>query len=278
MPEGHLEMESLLSSLGDEKRRVEELRNSLESDRSQIDGLREELKREHQRLKVEERNTLRQIKDNLLSEAASLEKEIRETIKTIQKAKTKTSIERAKRVLAGVYRELESHDWQTQQSRPDAEETSAIEVGDRVRLIETGLEGTVLSVLENKNELEIQAGDIKLNMKSAGVEKVSSLPAAAAAPSPVLKTGGKKKRSSLELDLRGKRADEVEPELDSYLNDAFVSGFNQVRIIHGIGTGTVRQIVHDFIRGHPLVKSFGQAGSKEGGSGVTIVQLQVPGH
>jgi DNA mismatch repair protein MutS2 len=277
MPEGHLEMESLLSSLGDEKRRVEELRNSLESDKSQIDGLREELKREHQRLKVEERNTLRQIKDNLLSEAASLEKEIREAIKTIQKAKTKTSIERAKKVLAGVYQELESHDWQTQQSRPDAEENSAIEVGDRVRLIETGLEGTVLSVAENRNSLEIQAGDIKLKMKSAGVEKVSSLPAAAAGPSPVVKTGIVKKRGSLELDLRGKRADEVEPELDAYLNDAFVSGLSQVRIIHGVGTGTVRQIVHDFIRGHPLVKSFGQAGSKDGGSGATIVKLQVPG-
>jgi DNA mismatch repair protein MutS2 len=277
MPDGHLEMESLLSSLGDEKRRVEDLRHSLESDKSQIDGLREELKRELQRLKVEERNTLRQIKDNLLSEAASLEKEIRETIKTIQKAKTKTSIERAKKVLAGVYRELESQDWQTQQSRRDTEETSAIAVGDRVRLIETGLEGIVLSVLENRNELEIQAGDIKVKMKSAGVEKVSSLPAAAATPSPVLKTGSVKKRSSLELDLRGKRADEVEPKLDIYLNDAFISGLSQVRIIHGVGTGTVRQIVHDFISVHPLVKSFGQAGSKEGGSGVTVVKLQVPG-
>jgi len=276
MPEGHLEMESLLSSLGDEKRRVEELRQVLENDKSKIDGLQEELKLEQQRLKVEERDTLRQIKDNLLSEAASLEKDIREASKAIQKAKTKTSVERAKKVLAGVYRELESRDWQAQQSRPVLEENSTIAVGDRVRLVETGLEGVVLSVLEKKNELEIQAGDIKVKMKSAGVEKVSSLPAATG-PSPVLKTGSVKKRSSLELDLRGKRADEVEPKLDIYLNDAFVSSLSQVRIIHGVGTGTVRQIVHDFIRGHPLVKSFGQAGNGDGGSGVTIVQLQVPG-
>jgi len=274
MPKGHLEMESLLSSLGDEKRRVEELRHNLGSEKSKIAGLREELKSELQRLKVEERNTLRQIKDNLLTEAASMEKEIREAIKAMQKAKTKTSIERAKKVLAGVYQDLESHAWQTQQSRPVIEETSAIEVGDRVRLIETGLEGIVLSVLENRSQLEIQAGDIKLKMKSAGVEKVSSLPTAAAVPSAVVKTSSDKKRSSLELDLRGKRADEVEPKLDIYLNDAFVSGLSQVRIIHGFGTGTVRQIVHDFIRGHPLVKSFGQAGNKEGGGGVTIVKLQ----
>jgi DNA mismatch repair protein MutS2 len=274
MSEGHLEMESLLSGLGDEKRRVEELRNSLESDRSKIDGLREELKSELQRLKVDERNTLRQIKDNLLMEAASLEKNIREAIKEIQKAKTKTNIKRAKKVLAGVHKDLESHAWQAQRSRPIMEETSAIAVGDRVRLIETGLEGVVLSVLENSHELEIQAGDIKLKMKSEGVEKVSPLPTAAAFPSSGVKTSSEKKRSSLELDLRGKRADEVEPKLDIYLNDAFVSGLSQVRIIHGFGTGTVRQIVHDFIRRHPLVKSFGQAGKEEGGGGVTIVKLQ----
>ena len=277
MPEGHLEMEGLLSSLGDEKRRVEELRQALESDKSKIDELQEELKLEHQRLKVEERDTLRQIKEDLLSEAASLEKDIREASKAIQKAKTKTSVERAKKVLTGVYRELENRDWQAQQSRPVPEENSAIVVGDRVKLIETGLEGVVLSVLESRNELEIQAGDIKVKMKSAGVEKVSSLPAAATGPTPVVKTAIGKKKSSLELDLRGKRADEVEPKLDVYLNDAFVSGFSQVRIIHGVGTGTVKQIVRYFIKGHPLVKSFGPAGSRDGGSGVTIVQLQVPG-
>jgi DNA mismatch repair protein MutS2 len=274
MSEGHLEMESLLSGLCDEKRRVEELRNSMESDRSKIDGLREELTSELQRLRVEERNTLRQIKDNLLLEAASLEKNIREATKEIQKAKTKTNIERAKKVLTRLHKDLESHAWQSKLSRPILEETSAIAVGDQVRLIETGLEGVVLSVLVNGRELEIQAGDIKLKMKSEGVEKVSPFPTAAAFPSSGVKTNIEKKRGSLELDLRGKRADEVEPKLDIYLNDAFVSGLSEVRIIHGFGTGTVRQIVHDFIRGHPLVKSFGQAGKEEGGGGVTIVKLQ----
>jgi DNA mismatch repair protein MutS2 len=278
MSEGHLEMESLLSGLGDEKRKVEELRNGLESESSKIDALREELEGELHRLKVEERNTLRQIKDNLLQEAALLEKDIREAVKGIQKAKTKTNIERAKKVLAGVHKDLESDAWQTQRSRPVMEETSAIAVGDRVRLIDTGLEGVVLSVQENSQEIEIQAGDIKLKMKSKGVEKVKPLPAAAAFPSSGVKTSSEKRRSSLELDLRGKRADEVEPKLDIYLNDAFVSGLSQVRIIHGYGTGTVRQIVHDFIRRHPLVKSFGQAGKEEGGGGVTIVKLQGSSH
>jgi DNA mismatch repair protein MutS2 len=75
------------------------------------------------------------------------------------------------------------------------------------------------------------------------------------------------------LDLRGKRADEVEVLLDGYLNEATLANFSEVQIIHGIGTGTVRQIVRAFLDGHPLVKSFRTGNKKEGGDGVTLASL-----
>ena len=77
----------------------------------------------------------------------------------------------------------------------------------------------------------------------------------------------------MELDLRGKRADEVEPLLDSYLNDAAQSNLPEVRIINGYATGTVRSIVREFLKSHPLIKSFRPGGPNEGGDGVTIVRL-----
>jgi DNA mismatch repair protein MutS2 len=75
------------------------------------------------------------------------------------------------------------------------------------------------------------------------------------------------KQMSLELDLRGKRADEVEVLLDSYLNDAAVSNLKRVRIIHGYGTGTVRSIVRDLASHHPLVKNYEPVPAGEGGDG-----------
>lgn len=276
MPEGYLEMERLLSELGDEKRRVEELRRGLEIDRNTVDLLRRELEGELQKLKAEERNTLRQIKDSLLRQAALLEKDIREAAREIQRAKTKANIERAKKVLAKVWENLESQAWQVQQSSHVSEEAPAIVPGDRVRLIETGLEGVVLSVSDNGRKLEVQAGDIKLKMSAEGVERISSLAASAAFPPAVVGASHGRRRSPLELDLRGKRADEIEPILDLYLNDAFLSGLSQVRLIHGFGTGTVRQVIHNFLKGHPLVKSFGIA--RDEGGGVTIVKLQSSSH
>jgi len=76
-----------------------------------------------------------------------------------------------------------------------------------------------------------------------------------------------------ELDLRGKRADEVEPMLDSYLNSASLASLSEVRIIHGLGTGTVRKIVRELLTSHPLVKSFRPGERGEGGDGATVVRL-----
>jgi len=71
----------------------------------------------------------------------------------------------------------------------------------------------------------------------------------------------------------GKRADEVEWALDAYLNEAVPANIEEARIIHGIGTGTVRNIVRNFLASHPLVKSFRSGERGEGGDGVTIVRL-----
>ena len=76
-----------------------------------------------------------------------------------------------------------------------------------------------------------------------------------------------------ELHLRQLTIDEALPKLDKYLNDAFMAGLYQVRIIHGKGTGTLRQVVREKLSHHPLVESYRPAGYGEGGAGVTIVEL-----
>ncbi|MBM4432517.1 MAG: hypothetical protein FJ025_00760 [Chloroflexi bacterium] len=78
---------------------------------------------------------------------------------------------------------------------------------------------------------------------------------------------------SPQLDLRGRRADDIEPLLDGYLNDAVLSSLSEVRIVHGFGMGTVRNIVRDFLAAHPMVKAFRSGKENEGGDGATIVSL-----
>lgn len=78
----------------------------------------------------------------------------------------------------------------------------------------------------------------------------------------------------MELDLRGERYEDALARTEKYLDDALLSNFHQVHIIHGKGTGALRQGVQQYLKKHPRVKSyrFGEAG--EGGSGVTVVELK----
>jgi len=76
-----------------------------------------------------------------------------------------------------------------------------------------------------------------------------------------------------EVHLRQLTADEALLKLDKYLNDAFMAGLYQVRVIHGKGTGTLRQVAREQLAKHPLVKSYRPGGYGEGGAGVTIVEL-----
>lgn len=76
-----------------------------------------------------------------------------------------------------------------------------------------------------------------------------------------------------EIHLRRLTVDEALFKLDRYLNDAFLAGLTTVRVIHGKGTGTLRQAVREELKSHPLVKSFRPAEPREGGAGVTVVDL-----
>jgi len=77
----------------------------------------------------------------------------------------------------------------------------------------------------------------------------------------------------LELDLRGQRAEDALEMLDRYLEKAYLAGLPWVRIIHGKGTGKLRQEVRAALKDHPHVSSYEEGGDKEGGAGVTVAKL-----
>ncbi len=76
-----------------------------------------------------------------------------------------------------------------------------------------------------------------------------------------------------EISLRHLTVDEALLKLDQYLDDAFMAGLYQIRVVHGKGTGTLRQVVREQLAKHSLVKSYRPGGYGEGGTGVTIAQL-----
>lgn len=151
-----------------------------------------------------------------------------------------------------------------------------LQVGDQVLVRSVGLMGEILTIDEDEQAADVQVGGFRMR---AALDELRREKQDAAEP---FRRTTAERRSSLPvvpdvpltLDMRGWRASEVAGRLDRYLNDAYMAGMPFVRIVHGKGTGALRQVVRQAITGHPLVTSFSGGGS-DGGEGVTVVHLAV---
>ena len=130
----------------------------------------------------------------------------------------------------------------------------------------------VIAIDKENGMIEAANGPIHFKVSELSVKRVDT--PKTGNKTPKTKIYRPENRCPLELDLRGKRADEVETLVDSYLNDAAMSNLKKVRIITGFGMGVVKSIVTDYLKKHPLVESFRDAERDEGGGGATNVILK----
>ncbi len=276
LSEGTRELEELLAHLATEQKNAEDIRRSLEKERAEAAQRNAELGRRLHQMEDEKRSIIRDTRDRITREAAGLQAEVRQAASELRKQRSRESIEQAKKTLSEVRQQLSTTAWRPQAVAEAGEEDAAagpITAGDTVWLRDAELQATVLSVSDERGVVEVHVGKAKITMSMDGVEKTTPTPERSRQKRAALAGPLSNRRPSLELDLRGKRAEEVEPALDDYLNEASLANLGQVRIIHGFGTGTVRQIVREVLTSHPLVSSFRAGGQGEGGEGVTVVTM-----
>jgi DNA mismatch repair protein MutS2 len=144
-----------------------------------------------------------------------------------------------------------------------------IEVGDTVWVAGLGTTGQVTAL--DGDSAEVQVGTFGVHVETRDLERRGRRKPAETPPRQP--TIGSRPSPGMELDLRGQRVDEILPRVEKYLDEAFLAGLPYVRIIHGKGTGALRQAVQQELRNHPLVQSYRAGEEGEGGSGVTVAYL-----
>ena len=154
---------------------------------------------------------------------------------------------------------------------PSTAPPAQLAVGARARSRE-GWQGTVTEIDERAGQATLAAGAMRISVPLdeleivAGAEKRSD-PLRSAAPSVPVRA------VASSLDVRGARVDEATELLDRYLNDAALAGAPKVTVIHGHGSGALRDALRAQLRQHPLAKSWRPGEKGEGGDGATIVEL-----
>ena len=156
-----------------------------------------------------------------------------------------------------------------------------LRLGDRVRVRSLQMDGVVTALGES--EIEVQLGNLRVRARLGDIQRPDE-PAAEPvepAPAPRRRKAAAEPVSAtifhpspgMELDLRGQRAEDALDALDRYLESAFLAGLPFVRIIHGKGTGKLRQAVREMLQGHAHVIGWETGHENEGGDGVTVAKL-----
>ncbi|MEQ2526941.1 endonuclease MutS2 [Bacillaceae bacterium CLA-AA-H227] len=160
---------------------------------------------------------------------------------------------------------------QTKKAAATANQKHNFKPGDEVKVLSFGQNGQLIK-RSSDTEWHVQIGILKMKVEEKDLQFIKSEKVKETKPLATIK--GKDFHVNLELDLRGERFEDALVRVEKYIDDALLAGYPRVSIIHGKGTGALRQGVQEYLRNHRSVKKirFGDAG--EGGTGVTVVEFK----
>ena len=152
-----------------------------------------------------------------------------------------------------------------------AKEKKSFKAGDDVLVEAFGQRGTLIEKVGNR-EWQVQLGILKMTVSEDGMTRIAPEKEPKMRVSTVKSDGGGSRQSvSTQLDLRGKRYEDALAEVDQYIDAALLAGYPQVTIVHGRGTGALKQGVQEYLKNNRRVKKYNFAPSNQGGDGATIV-------
>lgn len=273
------DFEKVISDLEISRITIEKEQQEINAHKEEIAKLKAQLEQKNQKLNLSKERILKEAQEearNILQEAKDYaDTTIRNYNKWSADSGLNKRMEQERNALRDKLNKTQANLTIGKQSKPSKiHDAKDFKLGDAVNVLTLGLKGTVSTLPNAKGDLYVQMGILRSQVNIKDLELLDEEEII----SPTLtKTGSGKikmsKSSSIrtELNLIGKTVDEALPDLDKYLDDAYLAHLPQVTIIHGRGTGALKNAVHSFLKKSKYVSEYRLGAFGEGGTGVTIV-------
>ncbi len=285
---GREDAETLLERLSTDTRRAEQARREAEAELRKAEHLRLDLARRLDRIEREKGHIQERARHEARSKLEDLERAIREVedeldqlLETAQAATAEeiqtatASIDELKKQQMAL-RLKAKREFQPPPETPRWEpvDPERLEVGQSVHLQGFSQPGRLAALDLKRKEAEVYIQSVQLHVPLARILGIVR-PEEEPEPKPPKVTVDVSEKDDLphSLDIHGQTLDEAQPRLEKYLDAAHLAAWPQVYIIHGVGTGRLRRMVHEVLAKHPLVQEFRPGDYFEGGRGVTVVQM-----
>ena len=274
--------EDVISDLEKSRVTIEREKLELEEYKKEVEDLKNQLKAKNERLDERSDNILQKARE----EASAILREAKETaddaIRKLNKANAAgmsvAELEKQRQRIKDNINKVDKGRALKSQAPARQHKASDFHIGDRVHVSSLNLDGTVHTLPNQKGELNVTIGIMNYNVNMSDltiIEEASEMRKLKQKSSGIGKLKMNKTASiSPEINLIGMTSDEAIMTLDKYLDDAFLSHISPVRIVHGKGSGVLRNAVHNYLKRQKHVKSFRLGSFGEGDYGVTIVEFK----
>lgn len=274
--------EDVISDLEKSRVTIEREKLELEEYKKEVEDLKNQLKAKNERLDERSDDILQKARE----EASAILREAKETaddaIRKLNKANAAgmsvTELEKQRQRIKDNINKVDKGRVLKSQAPARQHKASDFHIGDRVHVASLNLDGTVHTLPNQKGELNVTIGIMNYNVNMSDltiIEEASEMRKLKQKSSGIGKLKMSKTASiSPEINLIGMTSDEAIMTLDKYLDDAFLSHISPVRIVHGKGSGILRNAVHNYLKRQKHVKSFRLGSFGEGDYGVTIVEFK----
>ncbi|OQP06392.1 endonuclease MutS2 [Geobacillus sp. 46C-IIa] len=266
-------VENMIASLERSKKQAEEDEARARAALEEAKRLRAEWEQKLEELEDEKAEQLAEAAQKAADIIRAAEREAERTIHELRRLQKEKQAEVKEHELIAAKQRLAAA-MPTVEKRKKAKKAAArhaFQPGDEVKVTSLNQKGYLIEKV-SEDEWQVQLGILKMKIRERDLEYIGSAPAKEVTPIATVK--GKDAHVSLELDLRGERYEDALVRLEKYIDDAVLAGYPRVSIIHGKGTGALRQGVQQFLKQHRAVKSFRFGAANEGGTGVTVVELK----
>lgn len=270
-------LEQTRAEMEHEKQKTLELQGEVDALRKKAEQQVEDAKQKSDRELERAKQEAQRIVENARRAANSLILEVERLKK--EQAREKNAAEMARKAKAAMKRHLNDLDDLTAERLGEEDDGDYVlprplTIGDTVYVTVLGTNGTVTALPDSKDNVEIQAGSMKMKVPLQSLRLRNSPKKNTPQRTAVTRSDRGPSTSKTSVDLRGKNAEEALLDLDMFLDGALRAGLSEVTVVHGKGTGVLRKAVQAHLRKLPFVRSFRLGVYGEGEDGVTIVEFK----
>lgn len=276
--ENDTRFEDVLKAIEEDRTEIENKRIKINEENEEIERLREKLENKNKKLEEKQeaiinkaKEEAREIVKKAKSESAFIIDELKD-ISSLSKKEDRRRLQEAKDYLRDLEDEnrlkIKDNKKRTKEIPKD------IKLGESVRIISIDKFGEVETLPDDKGDLNIQVGIMSVRSNINDIERSESKEEVKVEKKTKSINKAKSKNISSEINLIGRTVDEAILLLDKYLDDAYLARLKEVRIIHGKGTGTLRDAVRKYLQNSKHVIEYREADYTEGGSGATVAVIK----